>query len=78
MRSVNGELPEAETGAGAEEEESEDLYDDEDGAFSIEVEALEREAKDAAREFSRSLSRELKIGELPGWGVVHRLSLRHF
>ncbi|PKI42511.1 hypothetical protein CRG98_037100 [Punica granatum] len=68
---ADSEAPEIETSAGAEEEEPEleDFYDDgeapeesdDEGAYSIDFEALEREAKDAAREYSRSLSGELKI-----------------
>lgn len=67
---MNSDLPNAGTGA---EEELEDLYTEEEAyedsddeeAYSIDAEAFEREAKDAAREYSRSLSQELKIGGFP-------------
>lgn len=40
--------------------EFDDEFDDED--YSIDVEAFEEEAKDVAREYSSSLSRELRLG----------------
>jgi hypothetical protein len=46
----------------AEESEGEDLS-------AIDVHALEEEARDAAREYSSSLSRELIIGE-PGFSIL--------
>lgn len=46
-----------------EDDEYEDATDDNGFGYSIDIDALEREARDAAREYSTSLSRELRIGE---------------
>lgn len=58
------EFAEFEEEDGGFEEEEEEVDDDgSDGQdFGFDVDALEREAKDAVREYSSSLSRELKIG----------------
>lgn len=54
----------------AEGEDSE-VFDDEfeDEDYSIDVEAFEEEAKDVLREYSSSLSRELRLGACVHWCI---------
>lgn len=48
--------------------EFDDEFDDED--YSIDVEAFEEEAKDVIREYSSSLSRELRLGVYVYWRIL--------
>ncbi|KAK4741986.1 hypothetical protein SAY87_025574 [Trapa incisa] len=70
LSSVNSQVSDAGIGTDEEledffidEEEGEEMESDDEEAYSVDAEVLEREAKDAAQEYSRSLSRELKIEE---------------